>query len=158
MDQLVVKQGESLVEIERKGGKILSENKFFSDLCSLMKNVEFLKFYDEYLKDWSDIQCMIFYMKLYTTIDYEYSNRFNNKISDEAMTYTIKQIMENRDTRRFAFDLFKDFKDISHKNTGSFRTLLNFYDKESKKKKKKMKKLKQLENEILEIEDSEKNL
>ena len=48
MDQLVVKQGESLVEIERKGGKILSENKFFSDLCSLMKNVEFLKFYDEY--------------------------------------------------------------------------------------------------------------
>ena len=96
MDQLVVKQGESLVEIERKGGKILSENKFFSDLCSLMKNVEFLKFYDEYLKDWSDIQCMIFYMKLYTTIDYEYSNRFNNKISDEAMTYTIKQIMENQ--------------------------------------------------------------
>ena len=62
MDQLVVKHGESLVEIERKGGKILSENKFFSDLCSLMKNVEFLKFYDEYLKDWSDIQCMIFYM------------------------------------------------------------------------------------------------
>ncbi len=156
MDQLVLKQGESLVEIERKGGKILSENKFFSDLCSLMKNVEFLKFYDEYLKDWSDIQCMIFYMKLYTTIDYEYSNRFNNKISDEAMTYTIRQIMENRDTRRFAFDLFKDFKDISHRNTGSFRTLLNFDNKESKKKK--MKKLKQLEEEILQVEDSEKNL
>ena len=156
MDQLVVKQGESLVEIERKGGKILSENKFFSDLCSLMKNVEFLKFYDEYLKDWSDIQCMIFYMKLYTTIDYEYTSRFNNKISDEAMTYTIKQIMENRDTRRYAFDLFKDFKDISHKNTGSFRTLLNFDDKESKKKKKKMKKLKQLENEILQVEDVNK--
>ena len=156
MDQLVLKQGESLVEIERKGGKILSENKFFSDLCSLMKNVEFLKFYDEYLKDWSDIQCMIFYMKLYTTIDYEYSNRFNNKISDEAMTYTIRQIMENRDTRRFAFDLFKDFKDISHRNTGSFRTLLNFDNKESKKKKKKMKKIKQLEEEILQIEDNDK--
>lgn len=156
MDQLVVKQGESLVEIERKGGKILSENKFFSDLCSLMKNVEFIKFYDEYLKDWSDIQCMIFYMKLYTTIDYEYTSRFNNKISDEAMTYTIKQIMENRDTRRYAFDLFKDFKDISHKNTGSFRTLLNFDDKESKKKERKKKKLKQLENEILQVQDSNK--
>ena len=44
MDQLVVKHGESLVEIERKGGKILSENKFFTDLCSLMKNVEFILF------------------------------------------------------------------------------------------------------------------
>ena len=155
MDQLVLKQGETLAEIERKGGKILDENKFFSDLCSLMKNVEFLKFYDEYLKDWSDIQCMIFYMKLYTTIDYEYNNRFNNKISDEAMTYTIKQIMENRDTRRFAFDLFKDFKDISHRNTGSFRTLLNFDDKSSKKKKKNMKKLKLLEEEILKLDNNE---
>ena len=156
MDQLVVRQGESLVEIERKGGKILSENKFFSDLCSLMKNVEFLKFYDEYLKDWSDIQCMIFYMKLYTTIDYEYTSRFNSKISDEAMTYTIKQIMENRDTRRFAFDLFKDFKDISHKNTGSFRTLLNFDDKTQKKKKRRLKKIKALE-QLLE-NDNEKKL
>jgi hypothetical protein len=155
MDQLVLKQDESLIEIERKGGEILNENKFFSDLCSMMKNVEFLKFYDEYLKDWSDIQCMIFYMKLYTTIDFEYNSRFNDKISDEAMTYTIKQIMENRDTRRFAFDLFKDFKDISHKNTGSFRTLLNFENKsEKKKKKKKMKKL----EEILQIENNEKNL
>ena len=88
-------------------------------------------------------------------IDYEYSNRFNSKISDEAMTYTIKQIMENRDTRRFAFDLFKDFKDISHTNTGSFRTLLNFDNKESKKKKKKMKKIKQLEEEILQVEYTE---
>ena len=155
MEQLVLKQEESLIEIERKGGEILNENKFFSDLCSMMKNVEFLKFYDEYLKDWSDIQCMIFYMKLYTTIDFEYNSRFNDKISDEAMTYTIKQIMENRDTRRFAFDLFKDFKDISHKNTGSFRTLLNFENKsEKKKKKKKMKKL----EEILQIENKEKNL
>tara|TARA_Y100000389_G_scaffold188880_1_gene211946 strand:- start:252 stop:722 length:471 start_codon:yes stop_codon:yes gene_type:complete len=152
MDQLVLKQDESLIEIERKGGEILNENKFFSDLCSMMKNVEFLKFYDEYLKDWSDIQCMIFYMKLYTTIDFEYNSRFNDKISDEAMTYTIKQIMENRDTRRYAFDLFKDFKDISHKNTGSFRTLLNFENKsEKKKKKKKMKKL----EEILQIENNE---
>ena len=155
MDQLVLKQDESLIEIERKGGEILSENKFFSDLCSMMKNVEFLKFYDEYLKDWSDIQCMIFYMKLYTTIDFEYNNRFNDKISDEAMTYTIRQIMGNRDTRRYAFDLFKDFKDISHKNTGSFRTLLNFENKsEKKKKKKKMKKL----EEILQIKNNEKNL
>ncbi|MDB4345664.1 hypothetical protein OAA43_01160 [bacterium] len=155
MDQLVLKHDESLIEIERKGGVILDENKFFSDLCSMMKNVEFLKFYDEYLKDWSDIQCMIFYMKLYTTIDFEYNSRFNDKISDEAMTYTIKQIMENRDTRRYAFDLFKDFKDISHKNTGSFRTLLNFENKsEKKKKKKKMKKL----EEILQIENNEKNL
>ena len=151
MDKLVSYNNN--VDIEIAGGEILKTNKFFSDLCSLMKNVEFLKFYDEYFKDWSDIQCMIFYMKLYTTIDYEYSRRFDDKISDEAMTYTIKQIMDNRDTRRFAFDLFKDFKDISHKNTGSFRTLINFENKSEKKKKKR---IKQLEEQLLQIENNVK--
>ena len=66
MDQLEArlnKRGETLAELEKKGTKILKENKFFSDLCSLMKNIDFITFYDEYFKDWSEIQCMIFYMK-----------------------------------------------------------------------------------------------
>jgi|TARA_Y100000992_G_C21254691_1_gene487863 uncharacterized protein YihD (DUF1040 family) len=112
--------------IESIGSDILKNNKFLSDLCSLMRNTEFIEFYNEYFKEWSDIQCMIFYIKLYTTIEYEYSNRFNNKITNESMVYTIKQIMDNEDTRSFALDLFKDFKDLSHKNTRSFRTLINF--------------------------------
>lgn len=134
MDKLVVKRGETLAELEKKGSKILKENKFFSDLCSLMKNIDFIKFYDEYFKDWSEIQCMIFYIKLYTTIEYEYKIRYNLQISDEIITYMLRQIMNNNETRRFALDLFNDFKDISHKNTGSFRTLLNFESVENKKK------------------------
>ena len=114
-----------------QGKEILKQNKFFSDLCNLMKNVEFIEFYDEYFKDWSNIQCMIFYMKLYSTIEYEYSIRYDELITDNTMTYMLKQIMSNKKTRRYAFDLFKDFRDISHKNTGSFRTLLNF-DNENK--------------------------
>ena len=134
MDKLVVKRGETLAELEKRGSKILKENKFFSDLCSLMKNIDFIKFYDEYFKDWSEIQCMIFYIKLYTTIEYEYKIRYNLQISDEIITYMLRQIMNNNETRRFALDLFNDFKDISHKNTGSFRTLLNFESVENKKK------------------------
>lgn len=38
-----------------KGRQILSDNTFFKDLCNLMKNVEFARFYDNYFKDWSDI-------------------------------------------------------------------------------------------------------
>ena len=117
------------VDIEIVGDNILKTNKFLSDLCSLMKNTEFITFYNEYFKDWSDIQCMIFYIKLYTTIEYEYTNRFKKKISSQAMAYTIKKIMDNEYTRSFALDLFKDFKDISHKHTGSFRTLINFEPK-----------------------------
>ena len=97
------------VDIEIIGDNILKTNKFLSDLCSLMKNTEFITFYNEYFKDWSDIQCMIFYIKLYTTIEYEYTNRFKKKISSQAMAYTIKKIMDNEYTRSFALDLFKDF-------------------------------------------------
>ena len=125
MDKLVSKD-DSTFDIEKIGGNILSENKFFSDLCSLMKNVEFIKFYNTYLQEWSDIQCMIFYMKLYSTIEYEYNIRFNHKITDEIMTYMIKQIMDDEKLRKFSLTLFNDFKDVSHKKTGVFRKMLNF--------------------------------
>ena len=92
MDKLVSKD-DSTFDIEEIGENILNENKFFGDLCSLMKNVEFIKFYNTYLQEWSDIQCMIFYMKLYSTIEYEYNMRFSHKITDEIMTYMIKKFV-----------------------------------------------------------------
>ncbi len=55
------------------GSKILKENHFFKEFISLMNNTEFKQFYDTYFNDWSDIQTMIFYMKLHSTIEYEYS-------------------------------------------------------------------------------------
>ena len=125
MDKLVSKD-DSTFDIEEIGENILNENKFFSDLCSLMKNVEFIKFYNTYLQEWSDIQCMIFYMKLYSTIEYEYNMRFSHKITDEIMTYMIKQIMDDDKLRKFSLTLFNDFKDVSHKKTGVFRKMLNF--------------------------------
>ena len=124
MDKLVIKTNHT--DIEQLGENILHENKFFSDLCSLMRNVEFIKFYNNYLNEWSDIQCMIFYMKLYTTIEYEYTTRFNHKINDKVMTYTIKQIMDDNKLRKLALTLFNDFKDITHHKTSAFRTLLDF--------------------------------
>jgi len=116
------------IDIEKVGSSILESNKFFNDLCSLMKNREFINFYDEYFKDWSDIQCMIFYMKLYMTIEYEYKQRYNIEITDNIMAYMLRQIMSTNKTRCFALDMFKDFKDVCHANTGSFRSLLNFED------------------------------
>lgn len=110
-----------------KGAELLKSNPFFSDLCSLMKNVEFSKFYDTYFNDWSDIECMVFYMKLYNTIDFEYEKRFNEKISDEAITFMLHKVMTNKDTRIFAFDLFRNYKDqYGHKSTEGFCKLLEF--------------------------------
>lgn len=112
---------------QEKGKRILDKNSFFSDLCNIMKNVEFVKFYDTYFHDWTDIQCMVFYMKLYSTIDYEYTRRFNDTISNETMTYMLHKIMTNSESRKIAYDLFHDYKKKhGHKSTEGFRKLLHF--------------------------------
>ena len=111
---------------EVKGKKILSQNTFFQDLCSLMKNTEFKSFYAKYFNEWSEIECMIFYMKLYSTIEYEYKLRCNNDISDELMTYMLHKIMTTSKIRAIAFDLFKNYKSIDHNASQNFRNLLQF--------------------------------
>lgn len=113
---------------EETGKDILQKNSFFNDLVKLMKNTEFKEFYNKYFHDWTDIQTMIFYMKLYSTIEYEYNRRFNNNISDELMTYTLHNVMCNKETRKVAMKLFRDFKELVHSNTYDFRTLIQFND------------------------------
>jgi hypothetical protein len=111
---------------ETKGAEILTTNPFFKDLIGIMKNTEFKNFYSKYFKDWTDIQTMIFYMKLYTTIEYEYNSRFSNQINDNLMTYTLHNVMTNTNTRSVAMSLFRDFKDLNHSRTYDFRTLIQF--------------------------------
>ena len=94
-----------------------------------MNSTEFNDFYDSYFKDWSDIETIVFYIKLYKTIDYEYNRRFNEEISDEIMTYMLYNVMNNTETRKLALEKFRDFKD--HKNiymtkTSELRYLFDF--------------------------------
>ena len=95
---------------EEDGKKILKKNKFFQDFTSLMRNIEFRDFYQNYFKDWSDIQTMIFYMKIYSTVEEIYYTKYNQNISDELMTYVLHQIITTTETRKVAVELFKNFK------------------------------------------------
>ena len=116
-------------KVKKEGEKILKKNDFFRKLMNLMNSTEFNDFYDSYFKDWSDIETIVFYIKLYKTIDYEYNRRFNEEISDEIMTYMLYNVMNNTDTRKLALEKFRDFKD--HKNidmskTAELRYLFDF--------------------------------
>ncbi len=95
---------------EEDGKNILKKNKFFQDFTSLMRNVEFRDFYQNYFKDWSDIQTMIFYMKIYSTVEEIYYTKYKQNISDELMTYVLHQIITTTETRKVAVELFKNFK------------------------------------------------
>lgn len=109
------------------GSVILKKNKFFRDLTNIMKNNDFRSFHDEYFKNWSDIETMIFFMRLYSTVEIEYKNRFNEPISDELMAFMLHKIMNNRNTRSIAITLFKNFQeDEGYSKTKNFRNLLDF--------------------------------
>lgn len=115
-----------ITHYKKKGEAILKSNSFFKDLMNVMKNEEFRYFYKKYFHDWTDTQTLIFYMKLYSTVEFEYKNRFNAEITDDIMTYTLHNIMTNTNTRRFAMELFRNYKEPSHSKTYDFRTLIQF--------------------------------
>ena len=118
------------IVVEEEGAKILKKNKFFSDLTKIMKNIPFREFYNEYFKDWSDVQVMIFYMKLYSVLEAEYYNRFSDNITDEIMAWTLYKIMENTSTRKTALQLFKNYKgdalELEAPETTVFRKQIQF--------------------------------
>ena len=106
---------------------IEKKNPFFKDLISIMNNQEFKEFYNKYFSDWNDIQAMVFFMKLYSTIDYEFTRQFNSQIENSEMEMILNKVMENSSTRKIALSLFNDYKNCTdYKKTEKFRTLLSF--------------------------------
>ena len=95
-----------------------------------MRNNEFKKFYHNYFKDWSDIQTMIFYMKIYSAVEDLYYSQYKKEISDELMTYTLHKIITTQETRKIAVEIFKNFKgeesNIDKNRLTYFKSIINF--------------------------------
>ena len=103
------------------------QNPFFKDLVTIMSNPQFRDFYNTYFTDWNEIESMVFFMKLYSTIEYEYQERFQTLISPSQMTNVLSNVMENNVTRHYALELFQEFKStVDYKKTKTFRSLLAF--------------------------------
>ena len=111
-------------EMATVGNDILETNVFFKDLVGLMKNVQFRNFYNEHFTDWSDIQVMVFYMKLYATIESEYAARYCREIDDNVIVCVMHNIMSTQITRKIALDIFKNYKEDV--NMSVLRPLLEF--------------------------------
>ncbi len=119
-------QRDSDTDSSYKGRDILKTNSFFKDLIGIMNNDEFISFYNKYFENWSDTETIIFFMKLYSTIKYEYFNRYKTKISDELMVSVLHDIMTIKDMRKSAMNAFKEYK-VSAESSREFRGLLNFH-------------------------------
>jgi hypothetical protein len=122
MSKIILKENSETTKIDKKGEKILKTNPFFTDFIGLMKNTQFRYFYETYFKNWSDIETMIFYMKLYKFIESEYEIRYEKKISDGIMTYMLDYVIKTQKLRKSAIDSFSKFK----KNENELKKLLDF--------------------------------
>ena len=66
---------------------------------------------------------MVFYMKLYNTIEYEFHQRYKVPINEKTMSYTLHEIMSNSELRKTAFQLFKTYeKDFTVSQSKPLRT------------------------------------
>ena len=102
--------------IKKEGKQIYDKNTFFKDLHNMMQNEQFRKFYDKYYKDWGEIKVMMMYMKLYESIENEYYQQFGKKISKEKVLYIVRQIIRNKESRKYALEQLKNFEN-NKKNT-----------------------------------------
>ena len=91
-----------------------------------MHNIEFNNFYKKYFQNWSDIETMIFYMKLYKAIEYGYKNKFYTDIDPQLMTFTLHKVMTTTALRKAAIKIFRNFKDSSITDKEIFCKLLDF--------------------------------
>lgn len=123
--QQIYKKENASVSLE-KGSKIYNNNPFFRDLTGLMNNVEFHDFYNKYFHDWSDIQTMIFYMKLYKAIEYGYQTQYQSNIEPELMTFVLHKIMTTTSMRKRAMEMFNSFKESSLSDHEMFCKLIDF--------------------------------
>ena len=96
--------------IHNEGSKIYKENEFFKDLHNLMKIKEFSDFYKKYFTNWFEIEMMMMYMKLYTTIKESYELKYHKQISDELHLFMLREIIRNNDSRKIVLNNFELFK------------------------------------------------
>ncbi len=126
MDGEIVSIKENEYIALRKGEKIFSTNTFFQDFISLMENIEFDEFYKKYFTNWSDIETMVFYMKLYKALEYGYSIQFKNNIDKRLMTFILHKIMTTTVLRKAAIEIFNNFKKHSLSDQEIFCNMLDF--------------------------------
>ena len=117
------------LNFEKKGKQILNKNGFFQDFTTLMKNTTFKNFYGKYFENWSDIETMVFYMKLYDVLEKEYEARYNTTISDELMTYMLHHIITTTEMRKLAISSFNDFKNPSYSHNKLCRVISFHHEK-----------------------------
>ena len=117
MNQLV--EYEKMNSAIKEGGKKLENNEFFQDLCGLMQNEQFKRFFNKHMGSWTDIKCSVTYMHLYNQFKTKYKELKNQELEEELAVYLLAKIMRDKTLRPWSISTV-DKMLTSHK--------VNFFD------------------------------
>jgi predicted nucleic-acid-binding Zn-ribbon protein len=119
MDQLIcLKEGEKKIE----------NNDFFQDLCVLMENEEFKRFFDKHMNNWIDIKCSVTYMHLYNQFKSRYNEINDKELDNRIIVYLLSKIMKDKILRPWSINtidkmlsdhkvnFFEEFESIMNKD------------------------------------------
>lgn len=90
-----------------------------------MQNPDFRTFYDKYFRDYSDIQTVVLYMKLYETIETEYKKTNGKDIEKEFLAYMMKELMCDNIMRKNIIKTYNNFAEHKQHNN---KFLLDIFD------------------------------
>ena len=86
------------------GEKKIENNDFFQDLCVLMENEEFKRFFDKHMNNWVDIKCSVTYMHLYNQFKSRYNEINDKELDNRIIVYLLSKIMKDKILRPWSIN------------------------------------------------------
>ena len=88
----------------KEGEKKIENNDFFQDLCVLMENDEFKRFFDKHMNNWIDIKCSVTYMHLYNQFKSRYNEINDKELDNRIIVYLLSKIMKDKILRPWSIN------------------------------------------------------
>ena len=88
----------------KEGEKKIENNDFFQDLCVLMENDEFKRFFDKHMNNWIDIKCSVTYMHLFNQFKSRYNEINDKELDNRIIVYLLSKIMKDKILRPWSIN------------------------------------------------------
>ncbi len=93
-------------------GKIkLTNNEFMKELCDLMEDEKFLKFYKKYMMDWTSIKCTSIYMRLYSEFKTKYETISKDELDKNIIIFILSKIMTDSTLRPLSIEAVENIQE-----------------------------------------------
>ena len=112
----------------KEGQRKLANNDFFQDLCALMENEQFNRFFDKHMSNWTEIKCSLTYMHLYRQFKIKYEDLTDEALDKNLAVFLLSKIMCDKTLRPWSIntvdkmlnekkvDFFEEFESLMIKN------------------------------------------